>query len=240
MRPYLVTLALLTALAGCGRGTGQAGGATWVRDLAGGRFHVTVSAPALAAARDAGAPLPPILEAAAPRIAAALPGRWQEWVAPTLAHELDHAARTHVGPGYGSDLIAQVVSEGLADVFALGLYPRAHAPWDHALTRPAERSLWRRLEHHLTDSATYARHARWFFGSTPGIPNWAGYTLGFDLVCSYLRRHPHATPASMTGLSSTEIEANSGFRGPSRYSAPPAAGGAVGSAPSSPGRSRAR
>jgi len=53
-------------------------------------------------------------------------------------------------------------------------------------------------------------HAEWFFGSGD-LPRWAGYTLGFDIVSGYLRRHPALTAADLVTTDAETILRGSGF-----------------------------
>ncbi len=80
-------------------------------------------------------------------------------------------------------LLEALVSEGLADHFAIELLEVPVPPWSDALP-------WTETAHYLElaqpefDSVEYG-HPRGFFGSSPDLPCWTGYTLGFRLVESY-------------------------------------------------------
>ena len=125
-----------------------------------------------------------------------------------LAHELAETKRSLDGPGGSTSLLDWLVTDGIADHFALQAFPGSpRNPWDHALSRSQERDLWRLARRHLDD---FIRFATWFFGSK-AIPRWTGYTLGFDLVGSYLSRHPGATPADLVLIDARTILRGSGF-----------------------------
>ncbi|EYB69326.1 hypothetical protein DEIPH_ctg008orf0040 [Deinococcus phoenicis] len=118
------------------------------------------------------------LDPANPRFGTA----WRQELGPTLAHELHHARRWR-GPGYGQTLLDALVSEGLAQRFEAedreGPPPYAHID---AELEP----LWQRAQAEL-DAPSYD-HAAWFFGSeAEGLPRWAGYALGYELVRRFLR-----------------------------------------------------
>jgi len=117
-----------------------------------------------------------------PGLAQALPGRL-----PALAaHELHHAKRWR-GPGYGATLLEALISEGLADHFAVEFEGAPVAPWSDAFPR-SETEAFLALATPEFDSAAYD-HDRWFYGSTSEIPLWTGYTLGFRLVETYQAGH---------------------------------------------------
>src|SRR5262249_35144689 len=100
----------------------------------------------------------------------------------TLAHELHHSARWR-GPGYGSTLFEAMISEGLADRFAVELLGIPVTPWSNAFPRE-QTPRFLALAQPEFDAKPYGPddHALWFFGSDASIPKWTGYTLGFRLV----------------------------------------------------------
>lgn len=111
---------------------------------------------------------------------------------PITAHELHHAARWR-GPGYGSTLLENMVSEGLADHFAVQLLG-AELPWTDAFPEDQTAFYLNRARSEL-DSSTFNFNA-WFFGGF-GLPQWTGYTLGYRLVRDYLMRNPGSSAASL-------------------------------------------
>ena len=114
-----------------------------------------------------------------------------DWLALTIAHELHHATRVAGGPGYGYSLQMTIVSEGLADVLSLETFPHRPPPWTRALGHRALCLWWRRaLRRDLYD------HDVWFYGAGR-VPRWAGYSIGYALVRSYLRAHPSETAAEL-------------------------------------------
>jgi uncharacterized protein YjaZ len=130
------------------------------------------------------------------------------WLPREIAHELDHTARIQVGPGYGSTLLDELVTEGMADAFSLqSSFETPRIPWDHALTKAQERTVWARARRHLGQNVD---HAEWFFGSGD-LPRWTGYTIGFDIVSSYLRMHPGTTAADLVTMDAETILRRSGF-----------------------------
>jgi len=110
-----------------------------------------------------------------------------ERIAQTLAHELHHAIRER-GPGYGRSLFESLISEGLADHFAVEALRIPPPPWTHALNGTASDALLDSARTHFDDRPY--DHAKWFFGSTRDIPQWTGYTLGYRLVSAYLAENP--------------------------------------------------
>ncbi len=138
------------------------------------------------------------IDPAFPNLAGLLPDR----LPPLAAHELHHAVRWR-GPGYGRTLLEALVSEGLADHFAIELLASPPPPWVEALPMD-QTSRYLALARPEFDSAAY-NHGRWFFGEDPGLPRWTGYTLGYRLVETYQARHAGATAAQLVNTPANEF-----------------------------------
>jgi uncharacterized protein YjaZ len=125
-------------------------------------------------------------------------------LAPTLAHELHHAIRWHK-PGYGQTLLEALVTEGLAQAFEIP-FRDGQTPYYAILQNPSrmdELMDLARLEFH---NAPYD-HSGWFFGSEArGIPNWAGYALGFKIVKQYLEKADTTAGAAYAVTAQTILE----------------------------------
>ncbi len=104
----------------------------------------------------------------------------------TITHELHHCTRIH-SIGYGKTLLEAMVSEGLADHFDIELNGYAPNPWSVALTDEEINTFFEKAS--LEFRKESYDHAAWFFGSEErGIPRWAGYSLGFELVGNYMKK----------------------------------------------------
>jgi hypothetical protein len=119
--------------------------------------------------------------------AAVLDRSIREDLGPTVAHELHHALRRRT-VGYGSTLLQAMVTEGLADHFAIEVLASGPPIWSKALDRETTSVMRSRAEEEWNRSPY--DHARWFYGTEPSIPRWTGYTVGFDLVEAYLADDP--------------------------------------------------
>lgn len=117
------------------------------------------------------------------------------------AHEFHHVARFR-GPGYGGTLLEALVSEGLADHFAIDLMGGPAPPWATALS-PGDLERWLDRARAEFDSRTYD-HGAWFVGRG-SIPVWAGYAIGFELVRRHRAAHPGTTAASLVNTPAAEF-----------------------------------
>jgi len=121
-----------------------------------------------------------------------------------LAHELNHSARIYEGPGFGTTLLHALIGEGLAEAFALELYPKSEPFSEQALTPEQEATAWAEAQANLGDVLTREEHARWFFGRGD-LPNGAGYGLGLAIIRSYLKHHPKEEAHDITLMPSKKI-----------------------------------
>jgi len=112
---------------------------------------------------------------------------------PIVAHELHHAVRWKA-PGYGATLLEALVSEGLADHFAVELLGAPVPPWSDAFPRERTEEFLDRARPEF--DAAYD-HDRWFFGTDPTLPRWTGYTLGYRIVEAYQAANGGVTAAEL-------------------------------------------
>ena len=115
------------------------------------------------------------------------------WVAQALSHEVNHSVRIQTGPGFGTTLLDQMISEGVASAFDIQVQPTIHLPWTDALTNHRERVMWNRARSLLNHTGLYDP---WFFGGG-GVPYDTALQIGYHIVRDYLNRHPKATAASL-------------------------------------------
>jgi len=115
----------------------------------------------------------------------------------TLAHELHHTIRWQK-PVEEDTLLEAMVFEGLADHFAMEVTGRQKpSVYSCALTQ-AQKKIFLKKASKEWNKPAY-NHDEWFYGSTPKvIPRWTGYTLGYDLVATYLQTHSGALPSKLT------------------------------------------
>lgn len=113
-----------------------------------------------------------------------------------LAHEAHHAKRRR-SVGYGTYLLEALISEGLADHFSIEVWEQDIPLWSGVLDQQAL-SEWINTSKDFWYAQDY-NHNNWFFGEDPGIPRWAGYSIGFELVKRYLEKNPTATAAKLFG-----------------------------------------
>ena len=141
-------------------------------------------------------------------------GDWQVEIGPAIAHEYHHSVRMALmkEPVAETDLVDEMVLEGLADSFTRVLYPdRPLDPWIDALTPEQETAAWEVMQPYLDTTGDTVDS--FLFGTRDDLPRWAGYTIGFHIVQAFLQRNPEASVASWTSLDSREILTRSGYSG---------------------------
>jgi uncharacterized protein YjaZ len=119
----------------------------------------------------------------------------------TLAHEIHHAIRSKY-VGYGNTLLEALITEGLADHFDLEINQTKPQIWDIALNKKQIENFKKLATKEFFNKKYY--HNNWFFGSK-NIPKWTGYTLGFNLVADYLKKHPNQKPSTLFDTKAEEF-----------------------------------
>jgi hypothetical protein len=131
------------------------------------------------------------------------------WLPRTLSHEVDHSVRVLAGPGFGSTLLTQIISEGISSVLDEAAFPGPPNPWDRAISPSQECTLWNTAQLDLGDGGMYDL---WMFGTPGVIPHWTGFTIGYDIVKDYRDRHPRVSWSALTSASAATILAGSGYQ----------------------------
>ena len=141
---------------------------------------------------------------------------YARWIPYVFAHEYHHNIwsatwfNTRRGE-LGGEFVNALLTDGLADSFALSLYPALRPRWLFDMSENAEKRLWR--EHYAGLVLRYdVDYPKYMFGDeTSGIPWCAGYAIGFRIVQSYLRRHPGTTMAALLEARPVDIYSESGY-----------------------------
>lgn len=131
------------------------------------------------------------------------------WLPEALAHEIHHSVRTLAGPGFGTTLGEFLVSEGMASAFFHQAFPGTNAPWDSALTPVQEHTLWDRAKPLLNQTGLLL-YEQWFYGGN-GVPEWAGFTIGYHIAEDYIQHHPGTTAASLVAAPAATVLAGSTY-----------------------------
>jgi uncharacterized protein YjaZ len=107
----------------------------------------------------------------------------------TVAHEYHHeVSRKRLTPGWSGDPLEAIVAEGKADAFAARLFPTLRPPHTDPLPEEQRAQVWAAFQQQL-DAPTATFRDDFMFGRGEGMPRWAGYRLGFEMVNAYLEKH---------------------------------------------------
>lgn len=137
---------------------------------------------------------------------------WLDELGPGFAHEYYHAANHPDDPDSpgSTTLLDGLVNEGGADSLAAILYPEFVPAWTRALTREQQAEVWPQMKLAL-DSTDQEVIRKFLLGNVDGVPFQAGYTVGFEIVQSYLAAHPDQPPRVWSRVDPKEILAKSGY-----------------------------
>ena len=103
-----------------------------------------------------------------------------------------------------------LVFEGRADSFAHLVYPQRQAPWTNALTPQQEKAAWKAIQPHLS-STSPSLLLNLMFGGGKGVPQWAGYTIGFNMVQAFLKKRADPNVDRWTAIEAGELLKQSGY-----------------------------
>ncbi len=138
------------------------------------------------------------------------------WLARTLAGQVSHSVRVEAGPGLGTTLLDQLVTEGVATAFDEAAFPGPKDPWVEALSPLQECQQWQHLKPVLNRVGLYQQVMtggpvqRSIFAEST-MPPLTGLAIGYQILAHYLRRHPSQRWGELVTTSGGAIFAHSGF-----------------------------
>lgn len=139
------------------------------------------------------------------------PSMQEDMLKYTVAHEYHHLMAEESNRGMIRTILGGVVLEGKADAFAHTIYPKIQAPWQKPMTpEEKERVIAEITELRYSDDMKYYEKLR-KGNSSKGIPQWANYKIGYEIVQSYRKNHPEVSIGRWTSMHEAEIIAGSDF-----------------------------
>ena len=99
-----------------------------------------------------------------------------------VVHEVHHCMRM-AAIGYGRTLGDALVSEGLAGRFTQWVFGSSPEPWERAVDADTLRA--HAPDQAALDAIDYG-HDAWFYGVGGQRPRWLGYTMGHQIVGTWL------------------------------------------------------
>lgn len=130
------------------------------------------------------------------------------WFLRDLAHEINHSVRILGGTGFGTTLLQETISEGIATAFDQAAFPGPPDQFAQAITPAQECTLWEKVKPQLGATNLYNL---WMFGG-PGVPHWTAFTIGYHIVNDYRDHHRNESWAQLTAASATAILAGSHYQ----------------------------
>jgi uncharacterized protein YjaZ len=106
-------------------------------------------------------------------------------------------------------LLDAIVHVGRVHSFASLIYPEMAPPETRALTPEQEAEGWQRMQDQL-DSTDPTIIRAYLFGDMQ-TPRWTAYTVGFNIMQSFLERHTEVGIEEWTAMSAQEILERSGY-----------------------------
>lgn len=146
--------------------------------------------------------------------------RWQNYLPWVLAHEHHHCIwgyNYYYLQGNGKhDFLTAIITEGEADSFGQAICPDLLPPlWVRVLSIEQELEQWNKLKEFLSNDDSMELHNRFFFGDAKtNTPPSVGYTIGFNIVQSYVKYHPEISFIELVKKDAHEILYESGYNKP--------------------------
>jgi uncharacterized protein YjaZ len=137
---------------------------------------------------------------------------WIPWVGYNVAHEYHHSqwmARNPDRDTFQFTLLEYLVFEGRADNFASQI-THLNGDWSHSISAEEQCTVFNQIEPSLSKTGPILPKVMFGWPGS-GYPQWAGYTLGFGIVNSFLRTHPRDSIESWTRMSAADLFAASHY-----------------------------
>lgn len=93
-------------------------------------------------------------------------------------------------PGYGTTLFDMMVSEGLANHFGTEINSDKQPMWTNSLSNEDLKKYLDMAKPNFDITVYPDVFYKWFRGSTPEIPMWAGYNIAYHIISEYLKKNP--------------------------------------------------
>lgn len=133
---------------------------------------------------------------------------WKQEIKHTIAHEYTHSAV--LNHHNWQTLLDSIVYEGLAEHFREHVVGGKRAFWSKAISSAKAAKLWQKLRLHL-QSKDYNLYHKVFFEDKE-FPKWTGYTIGYEIVKSFLSNTKEKSWSNIIKNNSAQILAKSGYK----------------------------
>lgn len=132
---------------------------------------------------------------------------WKSALAETVAHEFNHLVMLKYHKW--ETLLDSLIFEGLAEHFREKVIGGKKAPWSLALNKESAKKIFSKIKKFLNSKNTKLYYSL-FFGNKE-YPIWAGYSLGYQIIKSFLENNPNLGWPKIIRLSPKQILENSNF-----------------------------
>jgi uncharacterized protein YjaZ len=135
----------------------------------------------------------------------------EERLPATVYHEVHHCKRW-LTTGFGSKLIDEIVTEGLACAFEYQQWNKNGRRFLFELDGRSAVGYIEILKSLLKNPDYQYTRERWFIRGDDKIPKWFGYKVGFYIVQNALRNNANKNILDLTSLASADILSLSGIK----------------------------
>jgi uncharacterized protein YjaZ len=123
----------------------------------------------------------------------------------TVAHEYHHTVYKEMNADVWYTLLENALVEGKADTFAKTIYPNVDVPWSEPLADKDNQKVWQIFTENL--DSTDSTLVQGFTDGNPyyGIPQWATYKIGNQVMQSFLEENPNLSIEEWTKMPESDI-----------------------------------
>ena len=132
---------------------------------------------------------------------------WKNALEKVIYHEFNHSIVSL--PPKKWALIDSLIFEGLADNFIQHFCHEKLPPWSKALSLKESKKFFKKIKN-LLSLRSYKIHCQVFFENKK-YPLWTGYSIGYQIVKSFLKKYKHLGWRKIMKLNPEEILEKSGF-----------------------------
>lgn len=132
---------------------------------------------------------------------------WKSALAETVAHEFNHLVMLKYHKW--ETLLDSLIFEGIAEHFREKVIGGKKAPWSLTLNKEDAKKLFSKIKRLLSSKST--KLYRSIFFENKGYPLWAGYSLGYQIIKSFLKKNPKLKWQKIIRLAPRQILEKSNF-----------------------------
>ncbi|WP_315122142.1 DUF2268 domain-containing putative Zn-dependent protease [uncultured Clostridium sp.] len=134
---------------------------------------------------------------------------WESEIKLTAVHEYYHSTEKKISNNVRkNNLLNMIIADGKAEFFTSIVYPDKKSKLSYALNKEEEIQVWDKIKNNLYSEEDINKIMN---GDGEEFPLFSGYTIGFNIVKSFIDLNPNITIKEWTKLGEEEIFKDSNY-----------------------------